>query len=101
MRLYPFVKDAVIGDEALVRVTRAKKQYGYARLEQLITPSKNRVEAVCEHHKRCGGCQIQALAYEQQLMFKRNKIENNLRRLGGLDVSGNDGWHGAAVLLPQ
>ncbi len=81
-----FVKDAVIGDEALVRVTRAKKQYGYARLEQLITPSKNRVEAVCEHHKRCGGCQIQALAYEQQLMFKRNKIENNLRRLGGLDV---------------
>ena len=51
-----FIKDAVIGDVAEVKVTKAKKNYGYARLMRVITPSKDRVEPVCPHARRCGGC---------------------------------------------
>ena len=42
-----FIKDAVIGDVAEVKVTKAKKNYGYARLMRVITPSKDRVEPTC------------------------------------------------------
>ncbi len=78
-----FVKDALIGDVITARATKLKKNYGYARVEEIKTPSTFRVEPQCELHKRCGGCQIQALSYEKQLEFKNNKVRNNLMRIGG------------------
>ena len=78
-----FVKDAVIGDVAEVKVMKAKKQYGYARLMKLLTPSPDRVEPVCSVARTCGGCQIQALSYSKQLEFKKNKVRGNLIRIGG------------------
>lgn len=78
-----FVKDAIIGDSIVARVTKLKKTYGYGRLEEIATPSEHRVEAPCAFHKQCGGCQIQAMDYEQQLKFKQNKVFNNLVRIGG------------------
>ena len=68
-----FVKDALIGDEIRARATKLKKHYGYARVEKIITPSPYRVEPQCPLHRRCGGCQIQALSYEEQLAFKKTR----------------------------
>lgn len=78
-----FVKDALIGDVITARVTKLKKNYGYARVEEINTPSTFRIEPKCALHKRCGGCQIQALSYEKQLEFKNDKVRNNLMRIGG------------------
>lgn len=78
-----FVKDAVIGDVITARITKLKKTYGYARLENLIRPSELRCEPRCPQNRRCGGCQIQAMSYEAQLSFKQNKVRGNLIRLGG------------------
>ena len=78
-----FVKDALIGDEIRARATKLKKHYGYARVEKIITPSPYRVEPQCPLHRCCGGCQIQALSYEEQLAFKENKVRSNLQRIGG------------------
>lgn len=78
-----FVKDALIGDQVRARVMKMKKHYGYARLEEILTPSPNRVEPRCPQHRRCGGCQIQALSYAKQLAFKEKKVKNNLMRIGG------------------
>ena len=61
-----FVKDALPGDVARVRLTKVKKTYAYARLEEVLTPSPDRVDAPCPFHRQCGGCQIQALSYEKQ-----------------------------------
>ena len=58
-----FVKDALIGDVAEVKIMKAKKNYGYARLMKLVTPSPDRVKPVCPVARQCGGCQIQALSY--------------------------------------
>lgn len=80
-----FIKDAVIGDTAEVKVTKAKKNYGYARLMNILTPSPYRVEPVCKVARQCGGCQIQQLCYEKQLEFKQNKVKGNLERIGGLE----------------
>ena len=78
-----FVKDAVIGDKVQVKIMKAKKNYGYARLVEIMEPSKDRVEPRCACARQCGGCQIQALSYEKQLAYKQQKIENNLIRIGG------------------
>ena len=78
-----FVKDALVGDVAKVKIMKAKKNYAFARLEEVITPSSYRVEPKCEHHRRCGGCQLQSLSYEAQLAFKEKKVRNNLVRIGG------------------
>ena len=52
-------------------------------MEQIVKPSGFRTEPKCELHRRCGGCQIQAMDYAKQLEFKENKVKNNLIRLGG------------------
>lgn len=80
-----FVKDALIGDVAEVKIMKAKKNYGYARLMKLVTPSPDRTEPVCPVARQCGGCQIQALSYEKQLEFKNNKVRGNLIRIGGFE----------------
>lgn len=78
-----FVKDAVIGDTIRARITKLKKSYGYARVEELLTPSDLRCTPRCSLHSRCGGCQIQAMAPAAQLAFKEKKVRGNLIRLGG------------------
>ncbi len=81
-----FVKDAVIGDTVSCRITKAKKNYAYARLERILEPSRVRVEPQCRFHRQCGGCQIQAMDYKAQLAFKQNKVKNNLIRIGGFEA---------------
>lgn len=78
-----FVKDTVIGDKVQAKIMKAKKNYGYARLVEIMEPSKDRVEPRCAYARQCGGCQIQALSYEKQLAYKQQKIANNLIRIGG------------------
>lgn len=90
-----FVKDALIGDTIRARIVKLKKNYGYARLEELIAPSPDRVEPRCPHHRRCGGCQIQALSYEKQLLYKQEKVRNHLIRIGGFSEE-----EIAAAMLP-
>ena len=77
-----FVKDALIGDTAEVKVIKTKKNYGYGRLMRIITPSPDRVEAPCPHARSCGGCQIQEMKYPAQLAFKEAKVRGNLERIG-------------------
>ena len=78
-----FVKDAVIGDTVLAAAVKVKKNYGFARLVKVITPSPMRVEAACAISSKCGGCQLAALSYDAQLKFKEEKVLSCLTRIGG------------------
>lgn len=81
-----FVKGAVVGDVAKVKVLKAKKNYGYAKVEELITPSPDRVIPKCPVAGRCGGCQLQQLSYARQLEYKADKVKNCLSRIGGISA---------------
>ena len=83
-----FVKDALPGDRIRATVMKTKKSYGYARLKEVLTPSPDRIAPACPIARACGGCTLQAMDYAAQLRFKENKVLNNLRRIGGLDLSG-------------
>ena len=80
-----FIKDALIGDVVEASAMKMKKNYGYARLVQVLKPAPGRIPARCPAARACGGCQLQELSYEEQLKFKENKVYNHLRRIGGLE----------------
>ena len=77
-----FIKDTVIGDVVRAKAMKMKKSYGFARLMEVLEPSTGRVEPPCPVARQCGGCQLQAMSYEEQLRFKENKVLNNLMRIG-------------------
>ena len=75
-----FVKGILKGEVAKIKLTAMKKNYGYAIVEELLEPSKNRVVEKCEIASVCGGCQLQHMNYEEQLNFKQNSIERLFER---------------------
>lgn len=77
-----FVKGALPGDRVLCRAIKVKKSYGFARLQALRRPSKDRIPPRCSLENRCGGCQLQALSYAAELRLKENKVREDLLRIG-------------------
>ncbi len=63
-----------------------QRRYARARLREVVTPSPDRVSPVCPVASRCGGCQLQALAYPAQLAWKERMVRETLRRVGHLEV---------------
>ncbi len=78
-----FIKDTVIGDTVQAKIIKTKSSYGYARLMQILTPSAYRTDPPCAFARQCGGCQLQALSYPQQLLFKEKLVRGNLEHIGG------------------
>ena len=78
-----FIKDTVIGDQVEAKAMKVKKSYGFARLERIIKPSESRITPECPVARQCGGCQLQAMSYEEQLRYKERKIYGNITRIGG------------------
>ena len=66
------------------KIMKAKKNYGYAKLMNIIQSSDERISARCPVARQCGGCQIQEMSYDSQLAFKHEKVRNNLIRLGDI-----------------
>lgn len=77
-----FIKDALPGDVVRAKIVKANKNFGYARMEELLSVSQDRVSAKCPVAAKCGGCQIQHLSYEKQLSYKESMVKNNLERIG-------------------
>ncbi len=80
-----FVKDTAIGDEAVIRITKVKKSFAYARVMEIKKPSPDRIKAPCPHARVCGGCSLMHISYERQLEWKQRKVAQCLKRIGGID----------------
>jgi len=81
-----FVPGALPGEKVRVRVLKTKKQYGYAKLTELVQASSDRIAAPCPIYDQCGGCQLQHMSYTGQLAWKRQLVVDNLERIGKLQV---------------
>jgi 23S rRNA (uracil1939-C5)-methyltransferase len=84
-----FVEGALPEEVVEVKVIKAKKNFGYGKLVNIIEPSKNRTEPICSIANRCGGCQLQHLSYEAQLEYKRKKVQDVIERIGGINIEVN------------
>jgi 23S rRNA (uracil1939-C5)-methyltransferase len=79
-----FVKYAVPGDIADLKVIGRKKKFLIAVIDKLHTASKNRVEPFCEHFGTCGGCKWQQMEYSMQLEYKAKEVVDAFDRIGKL-----------------
>ena len=89
-----FVKGALRGERCRVKLLKVGKTAAWGRVEQVVTPSPARIKPNCPHFPKCGGCALRHMSYAEELEFKRQRVEDALRRIGGLDLS-VDVIHGA------
>ncbi|WP_413164379.1 23S rRNA (uracil(1939)-C(5))-methyltransferase RlmD [Capilliphycus salinus ALCB114379] len=78
-----FVPDTVPGDRIVARLLHVKRQYAIAKLEQLLTPSDQRIRPACIVADKCGGCQWQHIDYDTQLRTKHHLVVEALEHIGG------------------
>ena len=78
-----FVPSAVKGDIVRIRIIKEKKNFGYGKLLEVITPSPLRTAPACDVFPKCGGCSMQSVDYRYQLEYKRDKVSDCLTRIGG------------------
>ena len=81
-----FIDNAVPGDIATVQTFKKKKAFYEASVLSISKYSEKRVEPVCPHFGTCGGCKWQNMGYEHQLFFKQKEIEQNLQRIGKVEL---------------
>lgn len=81
-----FIPGATLGDEVLVAFDPSRRRMAKGRLLELITPSVDRVAAACPVAKECGGCQTMELSYPAELRWKQQRVEQTLRRIGGVEA---------------
>lgn len=81
-----FVPDLLVGEEALVKITKLQKKFGYGEVKKHLSYSTNRVEPICPVFNQCGGCQIMHMSYPSQLEYKVKMAEETFKRIGHLDL---------------
>ncbi len=81
-----FVPYCVPGDIVDIQITKKKHNYMEGRVLRFLHYSPNRCQPVCIHYGECGGCKWQILPYEEQIKYKQKQIEDNLRRIGKIQL---------------
>ena len=71
-----FVEGGIKGEKCEILIVKVTSSYAYGKLEKIIEKSKNRVEPDCLTYKRCGGCNLRHIEYEETLNLKRNMVQN-------------------------
>ena len=81
-----FVPGTAPGDEARVRIVKDCGRYAFGILDELLTPSPDRVPVDCPVAGPCGGCSLRHLDYAAELRAKQESVLDAFRRIGGLEV---------------
>lgn len=82
-----FVPLTTEGDTARVKILKVKKSFAYGKMTELIEPSMDRKSPDCDVFAQCGGCVYRHINYQKECEIKSKKVENNIRRIGGYDLS--------------
>ncbi len=89
-----FVKGALKGELCQVMLLKVGKTAAWGKVEQVVRPSLERIKSDCPYFPKCGGCALRHMTYGEELQMKRIRVEDALRRIGGLDLT-VDTIHGA------
>lgn len=94
-----FVPFTAVGDVILCRIVKVMKSYAYGKVEELVSPSDDRVKNTCPVFGRCGGCSFRHISYEAELRAKDSFVRDAFSRIGGLEpefmpISGSEQTEG-------
>jgi tRNA/tmRNA/rRNA uracil-C5-methylase (TrmA/RlmC/RlmD family) len=92
-----FVDGAVRGDVCEVTITKVLSRVCRAEIVEIIEPSEHRIPVDCPIFGRCGGCDFRHISYEEELFAKRKRVNDALRRIGGLSIDVEDMLSGGKI----
>ena len=82
-----FVHGALRGEKCRVLILKTLKSVAFAKVLEVLEPSSERMESDCPYFPRCGGCTYRHIRYEEELRLKKQRVQDNLSRIGGSDVT--------------
>ena len=82
-----FVHGALRGEKCRVLILKTLKSVAFAKVLEVIEPSSERITPDCPYFPRCGGCTYRHIRYEEELRLKKQRVQDNLSRIGGSDVT--------------
>ena len=81
-----FVSGVVPGDEVVAHIIKCSKNYAIGVVKDIIKPSKFRIESDCPVSSKCGGCSFRNVSYDEELRYKKGRVQDALERIGKLDI---------------
>ena len=87
-----FTSMTCAGDDSLAHILKVKKNYAFAKVEAVLTPSPDRIEPDCAVYRQCGGCAFRHMHYEGELREKRKMVDDALKRIGGFTLKTEEIW---------
>lgn len=81
-----FVQNACPGDNVKIKLTKITKNYAYADIIEIITPSEHRIKPFCPMQKVCGACQLQFIDYDYQLELKQQIVKDAMKNIAHIDI---------------
>lgn len=93
-----FVKGGLRGETLEIALTKVDKRCAWARILNILKPSPARIKPDCPHYKLCGGCSLRHMSYEEELLFKQQRVDDALEHIGGLNLRTST-IHGAESVL--
>lgn len=85
-----FVRGTVPGDEIVAHIIKKSKNYAIGIIDEIIKPSSSRMESDCPYSKKCGGCSFRNMTYEEELKYKKDRVNDALERIGHLDIKADE-----------
>ena len=82
-----FVHGALRGEKCRVLILKTLKSVAFAKVLEVLEPASERITPDCPYFPRCGGCTYRHIRYEEELRLKKQRVQDNLSRIGGSDVT--------------
>ncbi len=82
-----FVPKTAVGDVISARVLKTLTSHGFAKCEEILTPSPDRCAVDCPVFTKCGGCLFRHITYESELAIKKSWVDGHFKRIGKLDIA--------------
>ena len=71
-----FIPNAIKGEKIKIKIIKVLTSYAFGKIIEIIEPSKNRLESDCSTYKRCGGCNLRHVKYDETLKIKQNLVQS-------------------------
>lgn len=81
-----FVRGTVPQDKIIAHIIKRSKNYAIGIIDKIIQPSSERIESDCPYSKKCGGCSFRHMTYDEELKYKKSRVQDALNRIGHLDI---------------
>ncbi len=81
-----FVPMTAVGDIIECTIVKTGKSFCFGKCDKILEPAECRIEPDCPQFKKCGGCVYRHISYEEEVNIKRQRVNDAVKRIGGLDI---------------